>query len=218
MPTLQEARSAETRRRLMEAAVACLYERGYAGTTTIEIAARAGVSRGAQLHHFPTKDELVVSALEHVFDLRAREFRDAVADIPSGSSDDRLRWLIDLNWRVFKGPTFYAWLELVVASRTDETLKDPVRSASERLVDRVERGFAEVLDWPKGRTEELVELIGLIFGQLEALALERVLFASSEEDPPGFQRAIESLKNIACSMLAAARRPAMQSNPEVRAR
>jgi AcrR family transcriptional regulator len=218
MATLQEERSAETRRRLMDATVACLHERGYAGTTTTEIAARAGVSRGAQLHHFPTKDELVVSALDYVFDLRADEFHGAVADIPPGSTEDRLRWLIDLNWRAFKGPTFYAWLELVVASRTDETLKDPVRSASERLVDRVERGFAGILDWPEGRSEELGELIGLIFGQLEALALERVLFASDEEDPPGFRRAIETLKNLACSILAVARRPAIQSNPEVRAR
>jgi AcrR family transcriptional regulator len=218
MPTLQEERSAETRRRLMEAAVACLYERGYAGTTTIEIASRAGVSRGAQLHHFPTKDELVVSALEYLFDLRARESRNLVAEIPPGSPEQRLRWLVDLNWRIFKGPTFYAWLELVVASRTDAKLREPVRSASERLIERVGRGFAEILDWPPDRGAELEELIGLAFGQLEALALERVLACTTDEDTPAFQRAIESLKKIACSMLAAARRPASQSNSEASAK
>jgi AcrR family transcriptional regulator len=218
MPTLQEERSAETRRRLMEAAVACLYERGYAGTTTIEIAARAGVSRGAQLHHFPTKDELVVSALEYLFDLRTHESRSLAAEIPPGSPEQRLRWLIDLNWRFFKGPTFYAWLELVVASRTDEKLREPVRSASERLIERVQRGFAEILGWPPDRAAELEELIGLVFGQLESLALERVLACAAEEDTPAFQRAIESLKKIACTMLAAARRPASQTNPEVRAK
>src|SRR6516225_783087 len=90
MPNLQEERSAETRRRLMDATVACLYERGYAGTTTVEIAARAGVSRGAQLHHFPTKNELVVSALEFVFDLRAEEVRTLSTELPAGSPINRL--------------------------------------------------------------------------------------------------------------------------------
>ena len=64
--SLQEERSAETRRRLLEAAIACLNERGYTGTTTTEIAGRAGVSRGAQVHHFRHKEELVIGALEHI--------------------------------------------------------------------------------------------------------------------------------------------------------
>ena len=85
MSSLQDERSAETRRRLMDATVACLFERGYAGTTTTEIASRAGVSRGAQLHHFPRKDELVVSALEYVFELRLAEMSAAVAEPPPGA-------------------------------------------------------------------------------------------------------------------------------------
>lgn len=218
MPTLQEERSAETRRRLMEAAVECLYERGYARTTTTEIASRAGVSRGAQLHHFPTKDELVVSALEYLFDLRVSESRNLAAEIPPGSPDQRLRWLIDLNWRIFKGPAFYAWLELVVASRTDDALREPVRSASERLMERVARGFAEILDWPSERGAALQELIGLVFGQLEALALERVLDCAADKDRLEFERAIESLKKIACTMLVESQPPAPQTNSEVRAK
>ena len=98
MSALQEERSAETRRRLLDATVACLFERGYAGTTTTEIAARAGVSRGAQLHHFPKKDELVVSALEYVFELRLAEMSAAIADPPSGSREHRLAVLIDTIW------------------------------------------------------------------------------------------------------------------------
>ena len=88
MSALQEERSAETRRRLLDATVACLFERGYAGTTTTEIATRAGVSRGAQLHHFPKKDELVVGALEHVFELRLADLSAAIAEPPSGSRED----------------------------------------------------------------------------------------------------------------------------------
>src|SRR5580693_4677495 len=98
MSALQEERSAETRGRLLDATVAWLFERGYAGTTTTEIANRAGVSRGAQLHHFPKKDELVVSALEHVFELRLSEMSAAVAERPSGSRRHRIAMLIDAMW------------------------------------------------------------------------------------------------------------------------
>src|SRR5579872_2677392 len=83
----QGERSAAMRGRLLEATVDCLYELGYARTTTIEVAARAGVSRGAQLHHFSTKERLVEVA-RHLFDKRTEEFREAFAAVPSGA--DRL--------------------------------------------------------------------------------------------------------------------------------
>ncbi len=207
MPNLQEERSAETRRRLMEATVACLHERGYAHTTTVEIAARAGVSRGAQLHHFPTKNELVIKALEYVFDRRVEELGALAAELPAGNPKDRLCALIDLLWPVFKSPTFYAWLELVVASRTDPTLREPVRSAGVQLTERVRRGFEQILNWPQGRGEDLNALIDLIFGQLEAFALERELFADTGEDPREFVDGLESLKKLACSILASVHSP-----------
>jgi AcrR family transcriptional regulator len=64
MGKLQDERSGETRQRLIEATVGCLYDRGYASTTTAEITLRAGLSKGAQTYHFPKKDDSVVAALE----------------------------------------------------------------------------------------------------------------------------------------------------------
>ena len=64
--TPQAERTAATRLRLMEATVDCLVELGWAGTTTTIVSERAGVSRGAQLHHFPTKQDLVVSAVAYL--------------------------------------------------------------------------------------------------------------------------------------------------------
>src|SRR5580704_16496580 len=81
----QQERSAAMRLRLLDAAVDCLYELGYSGTTTIEVAARAGVSRGAQLHHFPTKEKLVTEAVRHVLAKRLDEFRGAFASLPGGA-------------------------------------------------------------------------------------------------------------------------------------
>src|ERR1700722_13202435 len=166
MSALQEERSAETRRRLLDAPVACLFDRGYAGTTTTEIASRAGVSRGAQLHHFPKKDELVVSALEHVFELRLRDMSAAIAEPPSGSREHRLAVVIDTMWPMFKGPTFYAWLERVVASRTDRALNDAVRDASVRFGEGFRVGLAALLAWPPDRQATLAAFITLVFGHL----------------------------------------------------
>ena len=208
MSSLQDERSAETRRRLLDATVACLSERGYAGTTTTEIANRAGVSRGAQLHHFPKKDELVVSALEHVFELRLSEMSAAVAERPSGSREHRIAMLIDAMWPMFKGPTFCAWLELVVASRTDPALNDAVRTASVRFGERFRVGLGALLDWPDDQQDKLQDLISIVFGQLEALALERVLFAPGEIDPPQFAHALETAKRVSVAMVRQVQGPA----------
>jgi AcrR family transcriptional regulator len=215
MSTLQEERSAETRQRLMDATVECLFERGYAGTTTTEIATRAGVSRGAQLHHFPKKDELVVSALEHVFNLRLSQMRNTVAQRSTGDRETRLIAMVDALWPIFKGPTFYAWLELVVASRTDPALNEAVRDASERFGEGLLEGFAWVLDWPANRHDDLHQVIGLVFGQLESLALERILFAADEADPPEFARAIAMLKKLCRTILMGLGLAESQAHAEV---
>ncbi len=215
MSLLQEERSAETRRRLLDATVACLYERGYAGTTTTEIATRAGVSRGAQLHHFPKKDELVVSALEHVLALRLTELAHAVAEPPPGNREARLLQLIDKMWPIFKGPTFYAWLELVVASRTDPALNEAVAAVSERFGEGFIKNFGEVLAWPADREPELLELISVLFCHFESMAMERVLSATDDRDSPEFTRALETLKKLASHLLQSANLPESEINEEV---
>lgn len=214
MSLLQEERSAETRRRLLDATVACLYECGYSGTTTTEIATRAGVSRGAQLHHFPKKDELVVSALEHVLVLRLTELAHAVAEPPPGNREARLLLLIDKMWPIFKGPTFYAWLELVVASRTDPALNEAVAAVSERFGQGFAQNFGEVLQWPPDREAELLELISLLFCHFESLAMERVLTATDDSDSPEFMRALGTLKKLAAHLLKSANLPATDINVE----
>src|SRR5271154_6111756 len=120
----QQERSAAMRLRLLDAAVDCLYEVGYSRTTTIEVAARAGVSRGAQLHHFPTKKRLVTIAVRHLLAKRVEEFREAFATLPEGA--DRYTAVIDILWEKTSNRAFYAWLELVVAARTAPSLRKTV--------------------------------------------------------------------------------------------
>ena len=81
----QDEKTAETRRRLLDAAIECLIERGYANTTTSEIAERAGLSRGAQLYHFSKKEELITSAIEHLFELMYVDLKEKVSRLTNVS-------------------------------------------------------------------------------------------------------------------------------------
>ncbi len=201
MPGLQEERSAETRRKLLDATLECLHEFGYAGTTTPEIARRAGVSRGAQLHHYPRKRELVVSALEHVFTLRLEQFRRAAVELPVGR-EARVNALIDLLWPAFRGASFYAWLELVVASRTDEALRAAVRDASRRFADGVGEILAAIFGLDEGAQGPAGAIEFVIFGLLETLAIEHALRDAEGADRAEFDAAIGFLKTLANFVVA----------------
>jgi AcrR family transcriptional regulator len=168
----QEQRSTETRTRLLDATITTLYDLGYAGTTTTEIAARAGVSRGAQLHHFPTKAELVTTAVEHLFAQREREFRAAFLRLPKDAHAGIAA--LDLLWPMVSGPTFYAWLELLVAARTDAELRKTVGAISARFQASIERTFREL--FPAHAAGPVADLApAFVFALMEGLALERIV-------------------------------------------
>jgi AcrR family transcriptional regulator len=108
------------RARLLEATVELLVQRGYAGTSTTLVSERAGVSRGAQLHHFPTKQDLVVAAVQHVTEVRGAELAAAAERLPTGAR--RTRAVLQMLGDHFTSPVFSAALELWVAARSDEAL------------------------------------------------------------------------------------------------
>jgi len=108
------------RRRLLEATVQCLAEYGWSGTSTTLVSQRAGVSRGAQLHHFPTKNDLVVAAVEHLALIRRDELAQAAAQLPTGAR--RTRAVLEMLGEHFTSDVFSAALELWVAARSDAAL------------------------------------------------------------------------------------------------
>ena len=142
--TPQQERSRATQQRLLEATVECLVTHGWAGTTTTLVAERAGVSRGAQLHHYPTKATLVMAAVVHLAERRAAEMRADAAgltDVP-----DRVGRVVDLLAAAFTGPLFMAALEVWVAARTDEDLKDALVPLEARIGRDLHRLAVELLD------------------------------------------------------------------------
>jgi|HubBroStandDraft_5_1064220.scaffolds.fasta_scaffold260622_2 AcrR family transcriptional regulator len=167
------------RLRLLDAAADCLYELGYSKTTTIGVAARAGVSRGAELHHFPTKEHLVTEAMRHVLARRLEEFRAAFAALPEGA--DKPGAAIDILWQKLSDRTFYAWLELVVAARTDPALRRVVIEIAGHFTDEVQATAREFFS-PSNEgllSFDIAPICALAV--MQGLALDRIL--CSDEDP-----------------------------------
>ena len=120
----QEERSRAMRERLLDATIECLITHGWSGTSTTLVSQRAGVSRGAQLHHFPTKNALVLASVVHLSERRAAELEQAAANLPRGKR--RTRALLEMFAEHYTGDVFTAALELWVAARTDPELLGPV--------------------------------------------------------------------------------------------
>ncbi len=152
----QEERSRAMRARLMDATIECLVERGFGGTSTTLISQRAGVSRGAQLHHFPTKNDLVVAAVGHLTEVRGAELAAAAAAVPvAHRTRDVLRMLGDH----FASPVFIAALELWVAARTDAALLEAVGPLERKVGRETHRMTVDLLgaDESRAGVRELVQ-------------------------------------------------------------
>lgn len=142
-PRTQQQRRDETRRALLDAAVESLIEVGFARTTTLEVQRRADVSRGALLHHFPSKAELLVAAIAHLAEMRARELKQLSAQLPAErrpgdtgaapGASARTHAVLGLLWQCFSGTFFQVAMELRTAARTDPELK-PVLATAERTL------------------------------------------------------------------------------------
>ena len=133
----QQRKSVQTRIAVLEAAVDCLEKYGYANTTTQVIAATAEISRGAMLHHYATKQELISAVIDYTFYKRMESF---LGRIKALSEVERIEEHagIELYWQSLLTREYAAYLELTMASRTDAELRE-IFLPKARRYDRVER-------------------------------------------------------------------------------
>ncbi|MFE5510003.1 MULTISPECIES: TetR/AcrR family transcriptional regulator [unclassified Streptomyces] len=139
----KQDRSRATRQRLLEAAVSCLAEHGWAGSTVSVVAERAGVSRGAAQHHFPTREDLFTAAVEYV----AEERSQALRALPSDDREAAVAALVDL----YTGPLFRAALHLWVAATGEDQLRARVTELEARVGRESHRIAVEVLGADESR-------------------------------------------------------------------
>ncbi|MCF3182355.1 TetR/AcrR family transcriptional regulator [Streptomyces polychromogenes] len=136
----KQARSRVTRRHLLEAAVSCLAEHGWAGSTVAVVAERAGVSRGAAQHHFPTREALFTAAVEYVSEERSTALRELFQAAPA-PRPAVVEALVDL----YTGALFRAALQLWVAASNEEQLRPQVTELEARVGRETHRIAVELL-------------------------------------------------------------------------
>ncbi|MFB4317843.1 TetR/AcrR family transcriptional regulator [Actinomadura sp. 21ATH] len=187
----QAQRRTETQQRLLDATAEALADLGWSGLSTTEVSRRAGVSRGAQQHHYPTKMALVAAALEHLLDRLRAEYEQAFAALPQDRRD--VAGALDLFWDTLRQPPAMALLELALAGRTDEDLRALSVDLNERVIQIVKEVFHDL--FPETLPPDLVDtLIRGLFALLVGLSLQNSL----DGDARGHQAAVlAQLKDFA---------------------
>ncbi|MGX9672011.1 TetR/AcrR family transcriptional regulator [Mycobacterium sp. HM-7] len=151
------------RTRLLDATVECLVTYGYSGTTTQRVAEIAGVTRGAQVHHFRSKEDLVAAAVEHLAEQRVQA---AIRDLGRvGSNPDPVTTMLDYLWESHQGPIFVATLELWVAARTDPVLAEHIERVEPIVIGALISALAQLI--PNRAAQK--ELRDLAFTAMDAL-------------------------------------------------
>jgi AcrR family transcriptional regulator len=165
----QAERRAATRAALLDAALACLIEDGYANLTTRRVAERAGVSQGAQQHYFASKSEFVAEAMRYA----VRQITDEVLrriDLQDLGNPERRAAMLDEIWRIHQSPAFKASLELWVASRSDAELRTHMREL-EREITGFIGGVARTATQLEELDPEKLEILDMLLATVRGYAM-----------------------------------------------
>ena len=182
----QAERVEAMRARLLDATIDCLAASGYGNLSTNDVVKRAGVSRGALAHHFPSKTDLVVAAGQRLLEERAAEFRTRFAEL---EPDERtITRALDLLWSFFESDTFAAIIELDVAARTHRELRRSLAGTPEQVLELTRTVF---LEWFPDYADRpfLDEVLRSILALFSGLALQGMV----DEDPLGRRNAVRGL-------------------------
>ena len=171
----QAQKSAMTRDRILEAAINSFVELGYTNVTTAKVASSAGVSRGAMLHHFPSKTELIQAAVEYLHSRLLEDYTARVARIPAGLTDaERRRAGIEAYWEHLVGDLFVVYHELCVASRTDHELKAILEDSQQSFEDHVRETNTELFSEWKDRGERFALAMDVTKFMMEGMAADHL--------------------------------------------
>ncbi len=145
----QAQKSAMTRDRILDAAISCFINQGYTNVTTAKVASAAGVSRGAMLHHFPSKTELIQAAIEYLHDKLVEDFTQRVKAIPDSLRGKKHRRAgLDAYWEHLTSDLFMAYHELCVAGRTDPELREILEKSTVTFDQHVRSSTTELFkEW-----------------------------------------------------------------------
>ncbi len=189
------------RTRLLDATVECLVAYGYAGTTTPRIAEMAGVTRGAQIHHFRSKVDLVAAAVQHLAQQRTQAALHELSRVQSGP--DPISAVLDFLWKTHQGPMFVATLELWVAARTDPLLARQVERVEPVVISTLIAAIAQLLP-EHAAQKEIRNILYTAMDALRGILVASFLAKDAERARRRWERASGHLREILTGMLPAA--------------
>ncbi|KAA1430902.1 TetR/AcrR family transcriptional regulator [Mycolicibacter arupensis] len=194
----QAERSAAMRTRLLDATIECLVNYGYSGTTTPRIAELAGVTRGAQIHHFRSKEDLVVAAVEHLAQQRTQA---AIRELGQVRSiPDPVATALNFLWEAHQGPMFIATVELWVAARTDRVLAQHIERVEGVVNGTLVAAIAQLMPGHPAQKE----IRNIVFTAMDVL--RGILVSNFVDDDPQrarrrWDRACVHLRQVAAGVL-----------------
>src|SRR6266852_5844184 len=176
----QAERSEETRTRIVKAAANLIRKRGYAHCRTAEVAKEAGLSRGAQLHHFTTKDTLVVATLEYVFEQAQVLSRRRAAAV--NRPRDLIEAVIEDAREFFFSEHFMVAIDIVLSTSTDQAVRKQILDISRKARRPVEKAWTEALAASGVPPSLSADIVALTLSLVRGMAL-RTLW---DNDPKWF--------------------------------
>ena len=181
-------RSARTRNKLILATIDCLHRYGYHATSTNVVIAHAGVSRGALLHQFSTKADLIMAVSEYIRDRRGEVHRKGLENVTD--EREQVDRLVNILWAEMRGPTGIARIEIMLGSRSDPELADRFSALNQQL----ERAHKDLM-WERAQRIGFTDRkVVDAFVQLYAAALRGLAIDSTQGVvSPDIERAVELL-------------------------
>lgn len=168
-------RSEDSRARILDAAVACLIDGGYSGSTTLTIQSAAAVSRGRLLHHFPSRDRLLVAAAQHLAVKRVADTEERVRRVveqdPPADVFARADRVIELLWESFSEPHFWASVELWTAARVNDEIAEALRPEEKRLGAAIRASMARMFGDELASRPRFKQLRDLLLTSMRGAAL-----------------------------------------------
>ncbi|MFI4940564.1 MAG: TetR/AcrR family transcriptional regulator [Burkholderiales bacterium] len=175
----QGERSQAMRKRLLAATLQCLAEDGYNGATLSSIVRRAGVSRGAQVHHYPNKQALMLDAADDLFRRTYRTLGELMLSIAEESN--RLQALVDALWeQVFAAPFYRAYMELLIASQRDTAMRQALEALLARQIAVFEIAIDHYFESVPGAEQDIRPLFIQLYLMLTGLASHAHLLPGSK--------------------------------------
>lgn len=205
-PAEPSDRRTRTRARIFDAVVRCLDEVGYSETSINRVQTLAGVSRGALTHHFPSKEAMMVQTLERLLaPVRGPSGPgdDAGLIRPAGEGRDVATELTRLWAGVINTRQGRALMEILVASRTDETLRARITPALQDYNDTFNRNIAHLYDAVSGDADDLALLWSICRSFMRGLHSQ----APYERDPEVMTRLVDRFAEIMAPHMRAKQEP-----------